>query len=149
MKVFWAIGILLLALGCKKPPAASEGQGISGTVWWLEGDFMPSIGTPPPGKRMPAQREVFIYPALTQNEVSRQGGPVYPTLPGTPVAKTSTDSSGQFTVALPPGMYSVFTREENGFFANSFNSDGVIGAVVVNSGSFTVISIDINYMATF
>jgi hypothetical protein len=74
---------------------------------------------------------------------------LYQQLPGTPVAKVTSASNGEFTVFLAPGIYSVFTREPSGYFANRFNGQGIINPVEVKAGIFSEIVLEINYKAVF
>jgi hypothetical protein len=52
-------------------------------------------------------------------------------------------------VELPPGKYSVFTVEEEGLYANEYDSDGNMFPVEVLDGEFTEVTIKINYKAAF
>lgn len=141
--------LVILLAGCKGPGPTEVRQGIAGEVWWLEGDFMPRIGENPAGQRRPVQRTVVIYPVLQLNDLEGQSGPLFTEVPAEQVAVVQSDENGKFEVQLPTGTYSVFTREPEGYFANSFDGEGRVNAVVVKTGEITRLVIDINYRATY
>ncbi len=145
----YIIGMLLL-IGCKNQSASTQELcEVSGEVWWLEGDFMPRIGEPPPGRRTPAIREVHFFPAINVSDLSGEMGPLFGSIPGQPIAVARSNDNGKFSVMLPAGTYSVFTKESGGFFANSFDGEGLVNPLVVAAGHPSPIVIDINYLATF
>ncbi len=65
------------------------------------------------------------------------------------IKKILTDSSGQFTVHLVPGKYSVFVKEGNGLYANKLDGQGNINPVEVTRGSKTDLLIRIDYKAVY
>jgi hypothetical protein len=65
------------------------------------------------------------------------------------VATAQSDDQGRYAVALPPGRYSVFTKEEGGYFANLFDGQGVANPVEVKAGELTALDILINYNAAY
>lgn len=141
--------LLLLLIACKTgQQPSSAGQGIEGQLWWLEGDFMPRIGGRPTGKRTPAQRSVVAYEAISL-QAMKHPGPLFPSVPARKVAETESGPDGKFRLSLPPGIYSVFTREAEGLFANSFDGNGIVNPVSVKEGEFTNITLEINYAATY
>ena len=145
-----AVFLVLMAIGCKSPiPSGELKQGIVGEVWWLEGDFMPRIGENPPGQRRPVQREVVFYEAVSLDELGGESGPVFSHVPGEQVASVTSGGDGKFKVMLPEGTYSVFTKEPEGFFANSFDGEGQVNAVTIKKGEIVRMTIEINYQATY
>lgn len=150
MKLHFFIIVLLSLSGCKNQSVnTQELFQVSGEVWWLEGDFMPRIGEPPPGRRTPAVREVHFYPAINVSDLNGEMGPLFGKVPGQPIAVAKSNDNGKFSVMLPAGTYSVFTKESEGFFANSFDGDGIVNPLVVAAGQPSSMVIDINYLATF
>jgi hypothetical protein len=124
-------------------------QGIAGRVFWLEGNFMPSPDPGPGAEKTPARRQIVVHELIKMAEIGNSGGPLFERLPGRVVSKKWTEPSGHFRICLPPGTYSVFTVEETGYFANRFNAEGHVQPVTVEKGSFTEITIDINYKAYY
>ncbi|MEQ8417578.1 MAG: carboxypeptidase regulatory-like domain-containing protein [Imperialibacter sp.] len=150
MKPLLIIGLLLVAVSCKSSlSTTSDKQGVTGAVYWMEGDFMPRIGEKPGGSRQPIVREILFYRPFNTTDLGGEHGPIYRSLPGEPIARVSSDENGSFSISLPLGTYSVFTREPDGFFANRFDGNGIINPVEVKAGAFSEIVIEINYEAVF
>lgn len=141
---------LLLAVtkSCEEMPE----QGLAGKVRWLEGNLMPTISENPdetPQKKgEPVQRELHIYELTTMDEATAEGT-FFQDLQTELVKTVETNEEGEFVVALPAGRYSVFVKEEQGLFANSFDGEGHINPVKVKEGEVTEIQIDINYAAAY
>jgi hypothetical protein len=140
-------------LACTGSKKISGLQGISGQVFWLEGNLMPAIGDTSYHQRaagIPIQRTVFIHEATnsTQTEISINSS-LYAKVNSRLILKTRTDKNGYFKVNLEPGKYSVFIQEDKGLFANIFDGQGIINPVTVETGKFTDIVIKVNYKAFY
>lgn len=151
MKLLVLSAILLLSAlnrGCE-----NVDQGIAGKVLWLEGNLMPGIGDEPEVnskrfKGQPVQRTLHIYELTTMDEATSEG--VFFENIQTPlVKKVETNKEGEFVVSLPEGRYSVFTEEEEGLFASTFDGEGNINPVSVKEGEITTITIEVNYKAAY
>jgi hypothetical protein len=122
-------------------------EGIKGQVFWLSGDQMPG-----PGKKNSPQlgvvREILIYKKITVDEVVRKDQFVEIT-DAEPVATLRSNADGTFKVKLPPGEYSVFSREPNGLFANIIDQNGCINCVTVKPKTFAWVVITIDYEAVY
>lgn len=150
--------ILLLALTtiftftqCK--PYQPEGQGITGQVTWLEGNQLPTISdsgkeSKEEPKGIPVKRKIRIYPLLKISDMSFEDG-LFKTLAAKPITEIETDESGKYILKLSPGRFSVFTVEEDGLFANTFDGEGNVQPVTVKEGEWTLLDIVINYKAVF
>lgn len=150
MMRYVTVVLVLMVAACKSQLTSGQlEQGIAGEVWWLEGDFMPRIGEKPSGQRKPVRREVVFYEVVSLGELDQESGPVFPAIPGKEVASVNSGDDGKFKVMLPEGTYSVFTKEPEGFFANSFDGEGQVNAVTVRKGEVTQMAIEINYQATY
>ena len=129
------------------------GEGIRGQVFWVEGNRMPqanqSAGQPgfPPEKK-PIQRTLRIHQRTHINQTSL-GDYLFGDIETALVAEIQTDESGFFEVPLPPGTYSIFTVEENGYFANVFDLDSYVHPVTVTENTWETTQITINYMANY
>ena len=124
-------------------------QGIQGTVQWISGNQMPGPGT---NKKSPAQgiaREVRIYPATFIHQVQSKDGSFYTDAIGKPVMVIQSSSDGTFTATLPPGKYSIFTKEVRGLFANQYDGEGCINCVEVRANEFTDMTIKVDYEAAY
>jgi hypothetical protein len=138
---------LFAVLLCASTFSRAQKQGISGKVFWLSGNQMPSpsLGATP---QQGAAREIFIYKIATVNDATQNGnffGDVKTEL----VGKTFSDYEGSFKIKLPPGEYSVLVKEPQGLFANSLDKDNKINAVVVKPGKFSWVTINIDYEAAY
>lgn len=127
--------------------ANAQNQGICGKVIWVEGNQMPG-----PGKKSTAnpgvERELHVYEAVTSHQAGQANG-FYTDIKTKLIAKVKSKADGTFKIKLSPGVYSVFTKESEGLFANTFDQNGVINAVVVDKGKFTKTDIIINYKAAY
>jgi hypothetical protein len=129
--------------------AQNKSQGICGDVRWLEGNQMPG-----PGVKMnsgkPVVRELYIYNAVKPEQTTAGESPAFVGKVNAKLVKRiKTRRDGTFSVSLPPGLYSVFTMESDGLWANTFDSDGYINPVTVQPGEYTNIHILINYKAYY
>lgn len=149
--LFLALTTVFTSTQCK--PYQPEGQGITGQVTWLEGNHMPTISdsgkesTKEP-KGIPVKRTIRIYPLLKISDMSLEDG-LFRSLAAKPITEIETDESGKYTLKLIPGRYSVFTVEEDGLFANTFDGEGNVQPVTVKEGEWTLLDIVINYKAVF
>ena len=128
----------------------TENQGISGQVLWHEGNQMPAPNAvTDTADGQPVQRLVYIFERTKTSDATPSKGPIYDEINTNLVKVVPTDHLGRFKVVLPPGEYSLFTKEDNGFFANQVDSDNNINLINVKSKQFTPITIDINYKASY
>ncbi len=141
--------ILLMGslVGCASM-SGQNGQGIKGTTVWVSGNRMPGPVTklPPPD---PVKRWVLITEVLDMAQMPSQEDGLYPSLPVDPVDSVESSENGKFRITLPEGTYSVFTREDNGYFANKFDEKSRVNPVVVTENTMTEIVIEINYSAVY
>ncbi|HEY3294897.1 MAG TPA: hypothetical protein VGL38_05630 [bacterium] len=129
--------------------AAKDSQGISGRVEIWEGNFMPMVD--------PAKAKSQIKPGAGRRvraylPVVGDGGMVTAhrdSIPTAMVAETVCDSAGAFSMATPPGWYSVYVEDNKGWYANGWNGANVQGAVNVIEGKTTAVVIKITTKATF
>jgi hypothetical protein len=134
--------MLLAAFGC-----ASQHQGIEGKVLWIEGNQMPGPGRKPDGAR-PIVREIYIYEPVTMQQAKSSNG-FFTEIQAPLIAKTTSNSDGSFTIDLPEGEYSVFTKEPEGLFASIFDGKGRINVISVPKKKFTTVTLRVNYNATY
>jgi len=127
-------------------------SGIEGKVVWVEGNMMPTID--PNGKTSAhnspnaIQREIIICKALKLEDLEGNM-PLFSEIKTGEVLRVQTDKDGTFKVNLPEGKYSIFTKETKGYFANLMDGDGTIAPVEVQKDTFTNLTIEINYMASY
>lgn len=124
-------------------------QGVYGNVTWLEGNMMPSPDLPKVSNGQPIERTINIYAIANFKDVTGQA-PLYRSINKKLVKTVKTNKNGYYECELPPGFYSVFSKEsENSFFANSFNGKGEISSVEVKTGVAAKLDIVINYRAAY
>jgi hypothetical protein len=149
-KSFWILMLrsiiilfLFLSFGC-----ASQHQGIMGKVEWISGNQMPG---PTRQDRNPASgivREVYAYKAVTAQQTTQSNG-FYTEIRSPLIAKATSNADGTFTLKLPPGEYSVFTKEPEGLFASIMDGNGRINVVSVKKRQYSEITIKVNYTAVY
>ena len=123
-------------------------QGISGKVLWQAGNQMPSPDVPP-SKGKGVQRTVYIYELTNGNQATTTDGVFHANIQTDLVTKVETDADGNFAVSLEPGVYSLFTKEEKGLYANLFDGENNIYPVEVQEGQVTNVELLINYEASY
>jgi hypothetical protein len=123
-------------------------QGISGQVLWVSGNQMPSPDAPP-SKGRGVERTVYIYERTNGTQATTTDGVFHTNIQTNLVTQVVTDATGNFAVSLKPGIYSLFTREEKGLYANLFDGDNNIYPVEVHEGQVTNVEFLINYEASY
>jgi hypothetical protein len=124
-------------------------QGITGTVIEIVGNQMPMKGEDvlkPKG----IQVEVLVYEKTNINQVAKdQTTGLFTNITTKKIATVVSDSAGTFSIALPVGVYSLFIKIGNSYYANLFNQFNDIQTVVVNSGTITATTLHINRKAVY
>ncbi|GIV39704.1 MAG: hypothetical protein KatS3mg033_1504 [Thermonema sp.] len=131
------------SMGCR----FSIKEGIAGQVLWREGNWMPAPNAPE-RKAQGIEREVYVY-ELTTDAQTEKNGSFYTAIHSKPVAKTRSDANGCFEIALPPGRYSLFVKEKEGWFANRFDGEGHIQPVEVKAGELSRVDLVVDYKAAY
>lgn len=152
-EIFFLLAFLFagfIIISCK--PYKPEGQGITGTITWLEGNQMPMMTEDgkPDSKQGPTaiQRMVRIYPLIKFSDLKMEDG-LFTAVAEKPISEVETSESGKYSVQLSPGRYSVFIVEENGLFANIFDGEGNVNPVTVKENEWTLLDVVVNYKAVF
>ena len=150
-RFFAVLGFSLLLWACRSQKEAASSaelrQGISGYVKERVGNQMPSPDAPASEGR-PLRTTVFIYEATSLSQVERTGSsPFYSSVKTKLVKTTEADSSGYFSAELPAGRYSVFTKVDGQFYANSFDSQNNIALVTVVENKVTEVNITVSARA--
>ncbi|MCC5936298.1 MAG: carboxypeptidase regulatory-like domain-containing protein [Lunatimonas sp.] len=151
-QIWLGVVLLLVVASCK--PIKPITQGLRGQVFWVEGNLMPQVsedGSAAPGEaqaKRGAKRILRIHALTTLDQVSL-GDFLIGSIQTEQVAEVETESDGSFHIELPAGRYSVFTVEEEGYFANIFDQQNHINPVEVNVGEWSFLEIVINYRAVY
>ena len=151
-KVFILFLFSLTILACssvKKANSSAISQGFIGQITELTGNQMPMKGAQPAIPKGIATT-VFIYEPTNINQVRRLGTAASYTAINTKlVASVDTDSTGNFTIALPVGNYSVFVKQGSQFYANLFDTNNNIALFTVEEGKLTKVNLAVSSGASF
>lgn len=126
------------------PGLRSQGTGIEGKVYLLSGNRMPS----PPRRRGDTARRsterqgvkstVCVFELTNDSQITRQGtSPWCEAIHTRLIKQVETDDKGNFSIPLPPGTYSVFTKRGNLFYATRRDEQNNIAPVKVLPGKIT------------
>lgn len=154
LRITLYIIVAVLSLeGCKAiKMEEDQEQGIIGQVYWMEGNQMPIIvedgEEPIKQEQSKVQRTVRIYELTRLNQLDQSNG-LFSNPPTNLVAEVTSDENGQFKVGLPPGIYSVFTVEEDGLFASIFDREMNVNPVEITEEEWVILNIRIDYKAFF
>ncbi len=118
--------------------------GITGTLLKKDGDCMPMISGSNSYRTYPVSRTILIYNSTNMNQVEGWG-PRYNSVNSKLIAKCNADQDGFFQVTIDPGKYSIFIKENDKFYANSTDGQGVINPVTVNTDSASSIILILDY----
>ncbi len=144
MRTLLLITVLLVNIGS----ALAQKQGIQGQVFWLSGNQMPGPERKPASTHQGIAREIHIYNAVSTDRTKREGN-FYVTIDAVLVTTVQSNADGTFKVKLPPGRYSLFTKEKEGLFANLLDGNGCINCIVVKKKKYSWITITVDYDAAF
>lgn len=147
MRYILLLLIPLMLTCCKTMKENDTNQGITGTVRWFEGNLMPGPGRPAPQGSL-VKRTIVICGVTNMSELNGDA-PLFENTGDKVITEVTSGDNGEFTVKLPPGKYSVFTKEKEGFFANGFDAENNVGVVTVEENKMTDLQIDINYKASY
>jgi hypothetical protein len=152
MKLLLSLLMSLLLLAPKgpqeEPPQQVLRQGIQGSVLLRTGNHMPGPGKSFSPPRNPVAREIQVYPLTNLSQVKTRGS-FFIQLPTKPVASVKSGQDGTFRLFLPPGKYSLLSKEAQGLFANRFDGENNIFPVEVKPGQVTPVEFIIDYKASY
>ncbi|GGG08687.1 carboxypeptidase regulatory-like domain-containing protein [Pontibacter amylolyticus] len=124
-------------------------QGIRGQILWEAGNQMPSPDAPPSKGPRGVERTVYIYELTNSSQTTSQDGVFHTAIQTKLITQVKTDANGNFAVRLEPGRYSLFTKEEQGLYANLLDGDMNIFPVEVKEGEVTTVEFLVNYNAFY
>ncbi len=142
------IGLILTS--CK--PYKPDGQGITGTITWIEGNQMPMMTEDGKADKKsgptPIKRNIRVYPLIKFSDLKMEDG-LFTGLVEEPITEVESDKNGKYSIQLSPGRYSLFVVEENGLFANIFDGEGNVQPVTVKEDEWTLLDVVVNYKAVY
>jgi hypothetical protein len=139
--------ITLFSCTMQKTTQVSLNQGIEGNIYKVSGNQMPMKGTQR-NKPKALICEVYIYQATTAKQAQGQGT-LYSHISTKLVSKVKTDSTGHFQAELPAGLYSVFVKEGNQYFASESDGTGTLNPAEVATGKVTTRNVTVNFDAAY
>jgi len=95
-----------------------------------------------------AIREILIYELTGFDDVTVVG-PFFRDIKTKMIATVQSNADGTFKIKLPPGSYSVFTKEKNGLYANLFDENKNINPVTIKASQYTWKTITVDYEAAY
>ena len=127
----------------------TKSTGIQGYIFKVSGNRMPSpdVKLSPP-KGIPAT--LYIYELTNLSQLTRVSETAfYSSIKTRLIKSTQSDASGYFSVSLPPGQYSLFTKKDNLFYANYFDGQNNVAPVKVSLGKVTQVNVNVDYDASY
>ena len=145
--------MLLMMTSCmSQQTIQASKQGLFGKVLWVAGNQMPMIieeGQQDDRKGpRPIEREIVVFEQTRTSDTEMENG-FYKNIKTKEVARFKTDKNGQFFINLKPGIYSLFTVEEDGLWANTFDGENRINPIEIKEDEISQITITINYDAAY
>ncbi|MGE0931045.1 carboxypeptidase regulatory-like domain-containing protein [Peijinzhouia sedimentorum] len=145
--------MLLIMTSCvSQQTMQASKQGLFGKVLWVAGNQMPMIieeGQQDDRKGpRPIEREIVVFEQTRTSDTEMENG-FYKNIKTKEVARFKTDKNGQFFINLKPGVYSLFTVEEDGLWANTFDGENRINPIEIKEDEISQITITINYDAAY
>jgi hypothetical protein len=146
------IVICLAVFPVAAPPVQGDffqASGIRGRVFMVSGNQMPSprhhSGPPPaadsaspPANGPGVKATICIFDLTNDSQVVRQGtSPWCQEVHTRLIKQENTDDHGNFSILLPPGTYSVFTKKRALFYASRRDDKNNIATVEVLPGKMT------------
>lgn len=152
LKTFLLTGLMLISnLVFAQNQNTRLKQGSCGKVLWKAGNLMPSPDSKSvSAKGTPVVREIYIYELTnTKQTVAAEEASFYKEIKTKLVVNVISDKKGRFSVRLPAGYYSVFIKEEKGFYANQYDDAMNINSIQIGQGKWTKMEFVIDYAAVY
>ena len=93
---------------------------------------------------------VFVYEPTNITQVTNDvNSNLYTSISTRMVASVKTDSAGAFILALPVGSYSIFVKQEKGFYANLFDTNNNIALFTVEEDKLTTVKLTVSSKAVY
>jgi len=144
-----SFAIFFLTTGKIIAQSSNLKQGISGFVYRISGNQMPSPNRPA-AKPNGIKTTLFIYEVTNIKDVARKEmSPFYYSINKKLIATIHSDSTGHFNIQLPIGLYSVFTKVNRLFYANTFDEKNNIAPVKVEKEKISAINIKVDAGAVY
>jgi hypothetical protein len=146
LKTGWCLMLVWLNTACAQKNFTT---GIKGTVYFKEGNFMPSPDGMSKGSGTPVKRTLYVYEPTTDADVVSDESTFYTAIKTKKVKTLRSDANGRYAAALKPGKYSIFIQEKGKLYANGFDGDGHIQPVSIEAGKITELDLYISWAAFY
>lgn len=140
-------GILVCCIACFAQQTTPISQGLTGYVYQIKGNQMPSPSKPTSKGRGMAC-DIYIYEPATITATTGSM-PMFTNIKSRLVAHTHSDSTGHYSVKLKAGKYSVFIKTGFRFFASETDGFGILSPVEIKPGRVTIKNIIFNSKAAY
>ncbi|MFN3403759.1 MAG: hypothetical protein ACK40G_06665 [Cytophagaceae bacterium] len=156
-RVKYLLAITALISACGKPPLITSPKphispdttiGVKGKVIFKEGNFNSKGEIKDNGRMVLVQRELLIYPRISQKEVDFAEGNFIKNIYAEPLDCIMSNDQGEFKIPLVPGKYTFVVKENERLFAK-LSSDGFVFPVTVGIGQLVEVVVEIDYMAQY
>ena len=139
-----AVGCLLMAVGC-----ARDTVRVTGEVWRIRGNQMPSPDLPDPV--YPGYKTtIYFYQPVSAVAASPVGsGGMFRQINGQLEGTAASDDKGLFRIRLKPGRYSVFIGHDSLYYANIRDGSGVLHPVEIPRGRSYHLRLRADWDATY
>jgi hypothetical protein len=151
LKLRLLASMVLIVVSCtmqKAQPLTNVKEGIKGYVFKKSGNQMPMKGKPASAQGKGLMCELLIHKATTVQQVSGQS-PLFSEIRTSLIARVKTDSTGFYTLALPPGRYSIFVKQGTKYYAAETNGNGTLNIAEVFAGKVTTRNITLTTGAVY
>lgn len=155
MVTFKSFGLILslvvgvISMSCHTQKWSDITTGVSGYVSQTTGNQMPDpnepVSTPPA-----LEATVYVYELTPVSRTERIGSSaVFLKVNTRLIDSVASDKKGYYQLALPAGVYSLFVKRDNGYFANSFDGENNVNPITVEDGKVTRLDVVVNNKATY
>ena len=141
------LGLIILVfnvLGC-----ARETVRVTGEVWRVRGNQMPSPDLPDPVYPGFATRIYFYEPLSAGSVVPLGSGGTYRQINGRLAGMAESGGDGRFSLRLKPGRYSVLIGRDTLYYANIRDGKGVLNPVEIPAGRKFSLRLRADWDATY
>ncbi|HTD94529.1 MAG TPA: hypothetical protein VK644_11975 [Chitinophagaceae bacterium] len=147
--ILTVVGLVVLTSFSRDSAVNCHRTGIKGHVYMVRGNQMPSPDQAPSSPRG-MKTTLYVYRLTNINEVSREGvSSFYKNISTELVREIKTDEKGSFSAKLKPGVYSLFIKKGDLYYANLFDGKNNIYPVEVKPGKMEVVDFKANYDAVY
>ena len=122
-------------------------QGITGHVYLVKGNQMPSPDRPP-SKGIGIKTILYVYELTNASQTGQQGA-FYTSISTKLVKEITTDDNGYFKTKLKPGWYSLFVKKGDLFYSNIFDDKNNIHPVEIKKGEWLEEDFKADYDAVY